>query len=178
MDYDYDTCDATSVYQIEHGRYEDVRLDGLVAIVVLSDSQRIYLDQKASDWQKNALEEITRALTGSFLLNGIEIAKDLHIEVHPISAILSDKQGIIQIPGVLDIQSQSLTGGDGKSRIEMKNLDLGPGWMQSIWAGRSSVYTHTNGERWDHSGRNSYFGRFSASSNMPSIRAVTDARQA
>jgi hypothetical protein len=175
---DYETCDAASVYQIENGHYKDVPLDGLLAIVVLSDFERFYLDATANRRQNEALLEIVRALTRSFLRDGIPISENLEIKSFPITASLSDSQAVVTIPEILEIQAASLTGGDGKSRIEMNNLDLGPGWMQSIWAGQSTVYTHSNGDRWDHSGRNSYFGRFRANSNMPVIQAVTDVRKA
>jgi hypothetical protein len=175
---DYDpSCDAASVYQIEKGRYEDVQLDGLLAIVVLSEIERIYLDETADRRQKEALEEIIRDLTGSFLRTGIELSDNLEVTVLPIKAKLSDEQAEVIIPGVLDIRSAALRGGDGKSRIEMRNLDLGPGWMQSVWAGQSSVYIHRGSENWDHSGRNSYFGRFRANSDMAVIQAAADKRQ-
>ncbi len=171
---DYDTCDATSVYQIEKGRYEDVQLDGLSVIVVLGEFHRIYLDEGSDRRQQQALEEIARALSGSLLREGLRLSDNLEVRVLPIRARLTDEQAEVTIPGVLDIQSASLTGGDGKSRIEMRNLDLGPGWMEGVWAGRSSVYVHSDGEEWDHSGRNSYFGRFRANSNMAVIQAAVD----
>jgi len=163
---DYESCDATSVYLIEKGRYEDIRLDGLLAIVVLGETERIYLDETADQNQQRSLEEITRGLAGSLLRTGYPLSDDLEVKVLPISATLTDEQATVIVPGVLDIQSDSLIGGDGESRIEMSNLDLGPKWMESVWAGQSSVYTYNDGEIWDHSGRNSYFGRFRASSNM------------
>ena len=178
MNPDYETCDATCVYQIERGRYEDVQLDGLLAIVVLGEIEHIDLDAVANQKQQLALEEITRALTGSLLRTGYEFSNDLEVKVLPISSTLTDEQAKVTIPGVLDIQSTSLTGGDGESRIEMSNLDLGPAWMESVWAGQSSVYTHNDGEIWDHSGRNSYFGRFRAHSNMAVIQAAVSTRQA
>ncbi len=178
MSPDYETCDATSVYQIEKGRYEDVQLDGLLAIVVLGNIERIYLDEAADQKQRQALEEITRALAGSLLRTGYELSDDLEVKVLPITATLTDEQAKVTVPGVLDIQSASLTGGDGESRIEMSNLDLGPTWMESVWAGKSSVYTHNDGEVWDYSGRNSYFGRFRANSNMAVIQAAVSTRQA
>lgn len=178
MEPDYDTCDATSVYQIENGRYEDVQLDGLLAIVVLGKIERIYLDEAANRKQQQALEEITRVLAGSLLRTGYELSDNLEVKVLPISATLTDEQAKVSVPSLLDIQSASLTGGDGESRIEMSNLDLGPAWMESVWAGQSSVYTHNDGEIWDHSGRNSYFGRFRANSNMAMIQAVVSTRQA
>ena len=163
---DYESCDATSVYQIEKGRYGDIRLDGLLAIVVLGEVERIYLDATANQNQQRALEEITRVLAGSLLRTGYQLADDLEVKVLPISATLTDEQAKVIVPGVLDIQSASLTGGDGERRIEMSNLDLGPKWMESVWAGQSSVYTLNDGETWDHSGRNSYFGRFRTNSNF------------
>ena len=166
---DYESCDATSVYQIEKGRYGHIRLDGLLAIVVLGEIERIYLDATADQNQQRALEEITRVLAGSLLRTGYRLSDDLEVKVHPISATLTDEQAEVIVPGVLDIQSASLTGGDGESRIEMSNLDLGPKWMESVWAGQSSVYTHYDGEIWDHSGRNSYFGRVRANSSMELI---------
>lgn len=175
---DYDTCDASSVYQIEKGRYEDVQLDGLLAIVVLGKIERIYLDEAADRKQQQALEEITRALAGSLLRTGYPLADNLEVKVVPIRATLTDERAEVTVPGLLDIRSSSLTGGDGESRIEMNNLDLGPAWMESVWAGQASVYTHSDGEIWDYSGRNSYFGRLRANSNMAGIQTVVRTRQA
>jgi hypothetical protein len=176
QDVEFDTCDPTLVYHIENGRYEDVALDGLSIVVFLeADPERFYVDTDMGKRQRNALQEIARALTSTLLregypLSGREILKQLPLEVD-----LTESKAQARIPGVLNLQTEALVGGDGKSRIQLSNLNLGPGWMHSVWAGRSKVYKYSDAKELDYSGRNAYFGRFRANSNMAVIQAGASA---
>lgn len=181
----YGNCDNTSVFQIAKGRYEDVRLDGLYVIVVGSSPEgeryvdtvgnltfaRYYVDQRANPKQRQALEEIARALNASYLrLPTRKLSADEEVQAVPIEATLTADRAEVKIPGVLDFHTERLTGADGQQPIEIVNGSVIIEWMPRIWAGQSKTYKYTGAKKWDYSGRSAYFARFKAHSNMPSIR--------
>lgn len=165
---DYDTCDPTLVFHITAGRFGQVRLDGLTAVVVASkEMARLYIDDRGDPAQQRALEEVARAMTATLLRRGFKLAADQVVSVRPIHAALSDERATVSIPGVLEISAGWLVGGDGRTRIILQNLNLGPSWMTRAWAGRSEVYRYADARTWDYSGRNAYFGLFRAGSAAP-----------
>lgn len=181
----YGNCDNTGVFRIDKGRYEDLRLEGLHVVVVGSSPAgerfvdtvgnltfaRYYVDQRANPKQRQALEEIARALNASYLrLPTRKLSKDESVKAVPIQANLTATHAEVKIPGVLDFHTQKLTGADGKQPIEIVNGSVIIEWMPRIWAGQSKTYKYTDAKKWDYSGRSSYFANFKAHSNMPSIR--------
>jgi len=172
QDVEFESCDPTLVYQIESGRYEGMALDGLSVVVFLeADPERFYVDKSTDQKQRHALQEIGRALTSALLSEGIALSGKETLTALPMEIELTDHQAKAMIPGVLDLQADALVGGDGRSRIQLSNLNLGPGWMLSVWAGRSKVYKYSDAKELDYSGRNAYFGRFRANSEMAGMRA-------
>ncbi len=184
----YGNCDNTSVWQIEKGYYDDVRLDGLYVIVVGASPRgerfvdtvgnlafaRYYVDQQASEKQRKALEEIARSLNAAYLRIPLKkLSADEKVEAVQIQANLTADQAQVKIPGVLDFQTERLVGVDGKNPIEIVNGSVIIEWMPRIFAGQSKTYKYTGPMSWEYSGRSSYFARFRAHSEMASIRAVT-----
>lgn len=170
---DYGTCDPTLVFHISAGYSGNVRLDGLTAVLVTSrEKARLYLDDRGDPDQRRALEAITRAMTETLLRKGFRLPGDQTVSARPIRAVLGDDRAEVSIPGVLDLAANSLVGGDGASKIGLHNLDLGPSWMEQVWAGRSEVYRYTDAATWDYGGRNAYFGRFRTESGLPTAEGA------
>lgn len=160
---DYDSCDPTLVFHITAGHFEGARLDGLTAVVVTTGGKaRLYLDDRGDPGQRHGLEEVARALAFTLLSGGFRLPADQVVTARSITAEMSDDHASITIPDALELRADRLAGGDGESRITLRNLDLGPSWMTEAWAGRSAVYRYSDAATWDFSGRNAYFGRFAA----------------
>lgn len=163
MSPDYDTCDPTFVFQIEHGIYDGVGLDDLaVAIVTDGTFTRFYLDHQSTESQRKGLEGVARMLAETLVREGFTLAADQQAVVATIDIEMSDEAASVVIPGVLEIRAHALVGGDGEGPIEVSNLDLGPTWMTKVWLAQADVYTYGDAANWDHSGRSAMFGRFDA----------------
>ena len=179
------SCDNTSVYQIEKGNYEAVQLGGLYVVVVGSSPAgeryvdavgnltfaRYYVDERANPRQRQALEEIARALNASYLrLPTRKLSSNEDVKVVPIKADVSADRSEVTIPSVLEFSTQRLHGAENQKPIEILNGAVLTEWMPQIWAGESKTYKYHGAKEWDYSGRSAYFARFLANSDMPSIQ--------
>lgn len=166
---DYDSCDPTLVFHITEGRYGEIPLEGLTAVLVTTDGKaRLYLDERGDVEQRRGLEEVARTLAGTLLRDGFRLPPDQAVKPTAITAQMADDHAAITIHGVLELNADWLVGGDGGSRITLHNLDLGPSWMTQAWAGRSATYRYSDAATFEYSGRNAYFGRFAAASPLQS----------
>jgi len=179
------SCDNTSVYQIQKGNYEAVQLGGLYVVVVGSSPAgeryvdavgnltfaRYYVDERANPRQRQALEEIARALNASYLrLPTRTLSADEEVKVVPIRADVSADRAEVTIPSVLEFSTHRLHGAENQKPIEILNGAVLTEWMPQIWAGKSKTYKYNGVRKWDYSGRSAYFARFLANSDMPSIQ--------
>jgi hypothetical protein len=183
-------CDNTSVYQIEKGNYEEAQLDGLYVVVVGSSPAgeryvdavgkltfvRYYVDERANPRQRQALEEIARALNASYLrLPTRKLSANEEVKVVPIKADVAADRAEVTIPSVLEFRTQRLHGTESQKPIEILNGAVVSEWMPQIWAGQSKTYKYNGVKKWDYSGRSAYFARFTANSDMPSIQPSVEA---
>jgi len=178
-------CDNTSVYKIEKGNYEEVQLDGLYVVLVGSSPAgeryvdtvgnltfaRYYVDGRANPRQRQALEEIARALNASYLrLPTRKLSANEAVKGVPIKADVTADRAEVTIPGLLEFSKRRLHGADSQKPIEILNGAVLTEWMPQIWAGESKTYKYNGVKKWDYSGRSAYFARFAANSDMPSIQ--------
>jgi hypothetical protein len=183
-------CDNTSVYQIQQGNYEEVRLDSLYVVLVGSSPAgeryvdtvgnltfaRYYVDERANPRQRGALEEIARALNASYLrLPTRKLSANEEVKVVSIKADVNADRAEVTIPGVLEFSTRRLHGAENQKPIEILNGAVVSEWMPHIWAGESKTYKYNGVKKWDYSGRSAYFARFMANSDMPSIQASAGA---
>jgi hypothetical protein len=183
-------CDNTSIYQIEKGNYEEAQLDGLYVVVVGSSPAgeryvdavgkltfvRYYVDERANPKQRQALEEIARALNASYLrLPTRKLSANEEAKVVPIKADVTADRAEVTIPSVLEFRTQRLHGPENQKPIEILNGAVVSEWMPQIWAGQSKTYKYNGVKKWDYSGRSAYFARFTANSDMPSIKPSVEA---
>jgi len=118
------SCDNTSVYQIQKGNYEAVQLGGLYVVVVGSSPAgeryvdavgnltfaRYYVDERANPRQRQALEEIARALNASYLrLPTRTLSADEEVKIVPIRADVSADRAEVAIPSVLEFSTSGYT---------------------------------------------------------------------
>jgi len=179
------SCDNTSVYQIEKGNYEGEPLGGLYVVVVGSSPAgeryvdavgnltfaRYYIDERANPRQRQALEEIARALNASYLrLPTRKLSSNEDVKVVPIKADVTADRAEVAIPSVLEFSTQRLHGAENQKPIEILNGAVLTEWMPQIWAGESKTYKYNGVRKWDYSGRSAYFARLVANSDMPSIQ--------
>ena len=175
----YDTCDTTMVFQIDKGRYEDVALDGLYAITF--SNERYYLDERANEQQRRALEAISKELAEDVYGRPLAPpAADDPVKIVPIQASVTLDRMEALIPDVLELRAERLTEPGGDRPWEIIERPVNIKWMPHKWAGKSEVYKFSDtsdGRRWNLSGRSAQFGRFKANSEMLESNDTSQATQ-
>lgn len=182
------TCNSTQVFQIEKGRYEDMVLDGLYVVTSGSAPEghddeettapwswtfaRFYLDERANEQQRQALEEIARALITNLLQQpaGAQITSDDEVKVVPIQASVTLERAEANIPDVLAFHTERLMKPESEEPWEITDAAWSAEWMPQYFAGQSKTYNYSDAQEWDHRGQNALFGRFKANSNMASFQ--------
>lgn len=174
-------CDDAAMLSIQRGHFGAVKLDGLrVAVVTQSpEGERvidsighlnfahIYLPKSSSEEQARALAEVARRSLGTFAGGVAKIS--LHEEVvrAPIEATLTPTRHTIRIPGVLDLEIEAMTGGDGTTPIKIANHPFSPLGFGDPLVARSKVYTYTHGNvRWDYKGHTASIRTFKLSGDV------------
>ena len=185
------TCNSTQVFQIDKGRYEDLVLDGLYVVTAGSAPEgqqletggpftwsfsRIYVDERANEQQRGALEEIAQALITNLLQQpaGGNISSDHEVKVVPIEASVTLESAEAKIPDVLDFHTERLMKPETEEPWELTDTAFHPEWMPQFYAGQSKTYKYSDAQEWDHSGQNALFGRFKANSDMPGFKAAAE----
>ncbi len=164
----YDTCDTTMVFLIDKGRYEDVVLDGLYAITF--SNERYYLDDRANEQQRGALEAISKELAEDVYGRSLAPpAAEDPVKVVSIQASMTLDRVEASIPDVLELRAERLTEPGGDQPWEIMDRPISIKWMPHKWAGKSEIYKYSessDGRKWNLSGRSAQFGRFEANSDM------------
>ena len=168
------TCTAIVGWHIDQGRYGEVALDGLnVAVGVYTPgnmaakdwSAVLYVDQRATEAQRNALIQIFAGKAGGHPANIAEhIATVAGIETVPIQFESDGKSGRMQIGRVGEAEWQPIEGqGGGTVTVEGNPLAISPGHPAVI--GRASrARLNDHGIAFDVSGRQAMVARFSYAS--------------
>jgi hypothetical protein len=165
-------CELTIAWHIENGHYGQTRLDGLnVAGIYYTPGNMVsgpkwraalYLDERASREQADALVRIFSGQAGGFLANvAALIGEVLGVRTAPIHFEADGRKRRLRIPAALDLEIEGLKGGDPDREPTVTNPALyGAVGFDPIIA-RSSKYTFTDhGFAWDNSGKNAFYSRF------------------
>jgi|SRR3990172_5172081 len=168
-------CELTIAWHIENGHYGQTRLDGLnVAGVFYTPGNMVsgpkwraalYLDERASREQADALGHIFSGQAGGFLANvAALIGEVMGVRSAPINFEADGKKRRLRIPAVLDLEVEGLKGGDPDRESKVTNPALyGAAGFDPIIA-RSTKYTFKDhGFEWDNSGKNAFYSRFAYS---------------
>ncbi|ACK51582.1 protein of unknown function DUF1326 [Methylocella silvestris BL2] len=166
-------CTAIVAWHIKHGVFDDVALDGLnVALLVdaagnMAENKwkvAAYIDEKASETQRNALATIFSGQAGGHPA----VLASFFGEHLGTKSVAMDYQGngknrSLRIPGIADAEIEALEGQDGKAiTIENHPLCIAPGEPATV--ARSKHFRLADyGYDWKLSGRNGYLSNFSYS---------------
>ena len=153
------TCEAADFVHITSGRYGKLRLDGLNAVVVgnLVDKNAarlyatIYIDQKASSAQRDALTVILEFQSGAYETSPL---KSSQVKAVPMAFSESpDKTTYtLNIPGILEEKAVLHRDASGKSLSNVTAMDV---WSNTAHYLDNEVYKYHDPEvhrQWDHSG--------------------------
>ena len=172
-DPDRGDCQLTTAWHIEKGAYGSTRLDGLNAAGIFHApgnmvkgpkwKSALYLDQRATHQQAEALDKIFSGKVGGFpaVLAGF-VGSMMGTRRLRIEFSADGKKRRLRIPDILELDVEALSGSDASKTSTITNPPLyaSPGFDPII--ARSNKYTyHDYGLDWDNSGKNSYYSRFS-----------------
>lgn len=158
-------CDVVLGIHIKKGSYGQVDLSGLNAVQALTTPSAmsqgggtlaVYVDQRANDAQRAALEAIfTGQAGGAPSLMMPMVAHHLPTKTAAIDFRSDDRTFSLSIPGIADVAVEGIVG----ARKQVVYLDhVGHPFSQRLAAakGKSSSY-HDHSLKFENSGRNGHF---------------------
>lgn len=169
-------CDDTAIMHIEAGRFGDVDLAGQKLVVVFQSPEgerlfdtighlnfaRIFVPEETTDAQVEALEKVAGRVFGALVTGAHRLAEDQKIERVAMEIDLEPNRHRVKIPGVLDLDVEAITGGDGENPMVVQNIG-GPEFGEVIVA-KSHTYRYTYEDiDWNYSGRSASFRTFDLS---------------
>jgi hypothetical protein len=166
-------CEGVLAYHVCEGVYGDVRLDGLNVLGVASFegnvwagqakvSLGLFIDERASESQRQALQAVFSGQAGGFMADFAKLIGEVRgIEFVPISFALADDLAYwrAEIPGKVAAAAEALTGPTtppGK-RVQLLNppgSEVGPGQV-ATWGKTTKNQVDAYGFRWDWAGKSS-----------------------
>ncbi|HZA64978.1 MAG TPA: DUF1326 domain-containing protein [Nitrososphaeraceae archaeon] len=171
-------CKAVGAWHIENGHFSDgnntTNLDNLNAAAVFyapgnmftgpKMKMALYLDERASNDQKDALTKIFTGQVGGNFFGALipHIGEVMGIRSVPIEFIVEGKKRRkIKIPSALELEIEGMTGSDTNKESKVVNpaFAVAPDYDPII--ARSTKHTYRDhGLEWDNTGRNSFYSRF------------------
>lgn len=122
----------------------------------------LYIDDRATKEQAEALSKIFSGQAGGFLENvAALIGEIMGVRATPIQFGLEGKRRWMSIPEVLELEVEGVTGGDSKRDATVTNPSLyaGAGFDPVISRSTKNTY-HDHGLKWDNTGKNGFYSRF------------------
>ena len=161
-------CDALDAFHIKKGKYGNVSLDGLNAVMASHSpgnfwkgnwSAALYLDSKATKAQQKALEKIFSGKAGgapAILASLIKEVKGLKWATISIDA----SKHWVKVPGALEYQLKPTEGGNKKKPIQVANHPLSPSVEpMNMGIGKTSHFKDF-GMEWDNTGKDGNYAAF------------------
>jgi hypothetical protein len=167
-------CEGVLAYHIREGAYGDVRLDGLNIIGVGCFEGNIwagqatnasfgwFVDERASEPQRQALRMVLSGQAGGFIANFAKLIGEVRgIEFVPISFAVADDLAYwrAEIPGKVTAAAEALTGpmtppGKRVQTLNPPGSEVGPG-QTATWGKTTANLVDAYGFRWDWAGQSS-----------------------
>lgn len=160
-------CDVAFVCHINTGSYDNITLDDLNAVMIAhipgtfaegNWSVALYLDDRANEGQRQALEAIFSASAGGPLgIIAPLISTVLGVKTVPITFKVEGKRRSVEIPNITHLAVHPLPSiGDSQNEIWALNAHpLAPQVAMAV-GDQNSTWTDY-GMRWDNSGKNGHY---------------------
>jgi hypothetical protein len=163
-------CKLLVGWHIEQGRFGEVGLDGLnVAMAVYSPGHMLqvkwqaalYLDEKASDAQKNALTQIFGGQAGGHpAVLASFVGQVLGVSSKKLDYKANGKKRSLEIAGVSMVEIEAIEG-QGGAEVTLNNVPLTvvPGFP-AVQSKSKQLSYHDYGMNWEISGKNGFYSPF------------------
>ena len=164
------TCDAVVGWHVDRGHYGDVELDGLNTAMALHAPGNmaagdwtvvLYLDDDATDAQRDALERIFRGEAGGHPAMIASLFREVRaVESVPIRYEAADRRLGMRVGEAADASLEAIEGqGGGEARISGHPVAISPG-HDLVAAASDTVYHRGHGLDWDAGGRVAAYAQF------------------
>lgn len=166
-------CDGVLAYHIREGHFGATRLDGLNVVAIgyfrgnIWEGQTkavmgMFLDQRASAGQREAIETIWSGRAGGFPAVFAELIGEIRgLELAEIDMEVADDLASwrVEIPGKVRGSAEALTGpmtppGKRVQTLNAPGSEMGPGTV-ATWGKTTTNTVDAFGFRWDRPGRSS-----------------------
>jgi hypothetical protein len=163
----YGFCEVAIAFHIDQGSYGDATLDGLNAVLtarttgVMAEgdwSVAVYLDERADERQRDALQNIFTGSAGG-PLGGLAplISNVLGIKSVPITYQKQGKRRAVEIPNLMHMAVHAAPGLDPEKEIMAANAHpFAPEGVALAVGDPGSTWTDY-AMRWDNSGKNGHY---------------------
>lgn len=165
------TCDALVAWHVNGGSFEDVCLDGLSLAMALHAPGNmtegnwkvmVYVDDRASDTQRDALVQIFGGQAGGHpeVLSSF-VGEVLGVEALPMIYEANGRRRHLRVGDIAEASIEAIEGqGGGEVRITGHPVAIAPG--QDLVVAKSSRVSHQGyGLSWEFSDRVAYYSPFS-----------------
>ncbi len=163
-------CEVPIAFHIESGTYGDLSLDGLNAVVVLrtpgpmaegNAAVGLYLDERADDVQRDALAAIFSGQAGGPMGALAPLVSEmLGVRSVPITFRQENRHRSVEVPGVMQLAVTAIPSVSPDLDLTVGNAHpLFPGDLIVATGDEGSTY-EDHGMRWDNSGGNGFYARF------------------
>ncbi len=162
------TCDSFDAFHIKKGKFGDVSLDGLNAVVASHSpgnlwkgnwTAALYLDNKANKAQQKALETLFGGKAGGPLALIAGLIKDLK-GVKWVSISIDPSKIWVKIPDILEAQLKPTEGGNKKKPIQVINNPFAPAIDPMNMGIATKSWFRDYGMGWDNTGKDGNWAPF------------------
>jgi len=161
-------CDAILAFQVDEGAYGGVPLNGLNVVAVAyapgpmgqgNWKLALYLDDKASDAQREALQTIfSGAVGGPMGAFAPLVGEVLGIKSVPINYVRDGKRRSVTVPNIFNTSIRAITSmhPDGREAWIDMGHPIAPNKLALAVGEQGSTYSDY-GMKWDNSGKNGHY---------------------
>jgi len=172
---DQGECNVIVAWHIQNGHFDNISLNGLNVVAVFHTpgnmfsgpkwKAALYLDEKASKEQADALGKIYSGRAGGFfgVVAGL-IGELAGVRSVPIKFEIDGKRRILHIPSAIDLTIEGIVGADKAKETTISNAPMlvAPGFAAVVSKSTRNSY-NDHGMKWDNSGKNGFYSRFTHS---------------
>jgi hypothetical protein len=167
---------VTTAWHIQKGNYGDTNLDGLNAVAMFNApgnmlkgpkwKAALYIDEKASSEQNDALTKIYSGQAGGFFAAVANlIGEMLGIKSVPIEFNINGKRRSLRVKDSLELEIEGVNGADPNKDVCLVNPVFSAVPGSDLIVARSNKYHYKDyGFEWNNSGKNGFYCKFSYSS--------------
>jgi hypothetical protein len=161
-------CDAIVAFHVDEGNRGDVSINGLNVLAALfapgpmgqgNWKLALYLDDRASDAQRDALQAIFSGSEGGPMAAFAPLVGEmLGVKSVPIDYVITDKHRSVTVPGIFNTSIRSVTSmhPDGREVWVDMGHPFAPNKLAQAVGEAGSTYTDY-GMHWDNSGKNGHY---------------------